>query len=375
MWFRRLRKSPWLSSKISIGLPAFPKKLAKSLKSSRLRIFTLFLAVTLGLIWLVPQPVRSQQRPRDAELTLVSFAVTKAAYDRIIPNFVAKWKQENNGQNVKFNQSYGGSGTQTRAVISGLEADVVHLALAFDTNRIQQAGLIQPGWERELPSNSIVAKSVVALVTRPGNPKRIQGWSDLARNGVSVITANPKTSGVARWNFLALWGSVVRNGGNEQAARNFVNQVYRNVPILPRDAREASDVFYKQNQGDVLINYENEILLARQQGETEPFIIPPVNISIDTPVAVVDKNVDKHGTRRIAEAFVRYLYTPEAQREFAKVGFRPVNAAVDSEFSRNFPRINNLFTVDSLGGWNGTQTRFFADGAVFDQIQTALNRR
>ncbi|MFB2978196.1 sulfate ABC transporter substrate-binding protein [Microseira sp. BLCC-F43] len=375
MWFRRLRKSPWLSSKISIGLPAFPKKLAKSIKSSRLRIFTLFLAVTLGLIWLVPQPVRSQQRPRDAELTLVSFAVTKAAYDRIIPNFVAKWKRENNGQNVKFNQSYGGSGTQTRAVISGLEADIVHLALALDTNRIQQAGLIQPGWERELPSNSIVAKSVVALVTRPGNPKRIQGWSDLARNGVSVITANPKTSGVARWNFLALWGSVVRNGGNEQAARNFVNQVYRNVPILPRDAREASDVFYKQNQGDVLINYENEILLARQQGETEPFIIPPVNISIDTPVAVVDKNVDKHGTRRIAEAFVRYLYTPEAQREFAKVGFRPVNAAVDSEFSRNFPRINNLFTVDSLGGWNGTQTRFFADGAVFDQIQTALNRR
>ena len=375
MWFRRLRKSPWLSSKISIGLPAFPKKLAKSIKSSRLRIFTLFLAVTLGLIWLVPQPVKSQQRPRDAELTLVSFAVTKAAYDRIIPNFVAKWKRENNGQNVKFNQSYGGSGTQTRAVISGLEADIVHLALALDTNRIQQAGLIQPGWERELPSNSIVAKSVVALVTRPGNPKRIQTWSDLARNGVSVITANPKTSGVARWNFLALWGSVVRNGGNEQAARNFVNQVYRNVPILPRDAREASDVFFKQNQGDVLINYENEVLLARQQGETEPFIIPPVNISIDTPVAVVDKNVDKHGTRRIAEAFVRYLYTPEAQREFAKVGFRPVNAAVASEFSRNFSRINNLFTVDSLGGWNGTQTRFFADGAVFDQIQTALNRR
>ena len=375
MWFRRLRKSPWLSSKISIGLPAFPKKLAKSIKSSRLRIFTLFLAVTLGLIWLVPQPVKSQQRPRDAELTLVSFAVTKAAYDRIIPNFVAKWKRENNGQNVKFNQSYGGSGTQTRAVISGLEADIVHLALALDTNRIQQAGLIQPGWERELPSNSIVAKSVVALVTRPGNPKRIQGWSDLARNGVRVITANPKTSGVARWNFLALWGSVVRNGGNEQAARNFVNQVYRNVPILPRDAREASDVFFKQNQGDVLINYENEVLLARQQGETEPFIIPPVNISIDTPVAVVDKNVDKHGTRRIAEAFVRYLYTPEAQREFAKVGFRPVNAAVASEFSRNFSRINNLFTVDSLGGWNGTQTRFFADGAVFDQIQTALNRR
>ena len=175
---------------------------------------------------------------------------------------------------------------------------------------------------------------------------------------------------MARWNFLALWGSVTQTGGNDQAATNFVRQVYANVPVLPKDAREASDVFYKQGQGDVLINYENEILLAKQQGETEPFMIPQVNISIDNPVAVVDKNVDKHRTRAVAQAFVQYLYTPEAQREFAKVGFRPVNAAVAGEFSRNFPRIGKLFTISQLGGWDGAQRRFFGDGGLFDQIQT-----
>ncbi|MCL1474570.1 sulfate ABC transporter substrate-binding protein [Argonema antarcticum] len=369
MSYRRLRKWALFPSWKKISLPAFFEKSAKLLKSSFFRGFILLFAVGLGFTWLIPQPARSQQ-PGNVELTLVSFAVTKSAYDRIIPGFVAKWKREHN-QNVRFNQSYGGSGSQTRAVIDGLEADIVHLALAFDITRIQQAGLIQPGWEREVPNGGVVSKSVAALVTRPGNPKRIQNWSDLAKSGVKVITANPKTSGVARWNFLALWGSVTQNGGNDQAARNFVGQVYANVPVLPKDAREASDVFYKQGQGDVLINYENEILLARQQGETEPFIIPQVNISIDNPVAVVDKNVDKHRTRAVAQAFVQYLYTPEAQREFAKVGFRPVNATVAGEFSRNFPRIGKLFTISQLGGWDGAQRRFFADGGIFDQIQVA----
>ncbi|MFB2897357.1 sulfate ABC transporter substrate-binding protein [Aerosakkonemataceae cyanobacterium BLCC-F50] len=339
-----------------------------------IRLFALLLAFGLSFGWVLQSHPAVSQQPGNVQITLVSFAVTKSAYDRIIPKFVAKWKKET-GQNVTFTQSYGGSGSQTRAVIDGLEADVVHLALALDTNRIQQAGLIQPGWEGELPNNSIVSRSVVALVTRPGNPKGIKGWQDLAKNGVSVITANPKTSGVARWNFLALWGSVVRTGGNQQAARNFVSQVYRNVPVLPRDAREASDVFYKQGQGDVLLNYENEILLAKQQGETEPYIIPQVNISIDNPVAVVDKNVDKHKNRQVVEAFVKYLFSPEAQTDFAQVGFRPVNTNVAAQFSSKFPRISNLFTVSQLGGWNGTQTQFFADGAMFDQIQGSIGRR
>ncbi|RUT10385.1 sulfate-binding protein [Chroococcidiopsis cubana SAG 39.79] len=247
---------------------------------------------------------------QDVELTLVSFAVTKAAHDAIVPKFVEQWKQEHN-QNVTFKTSYGGSGSQTRAVIDGLEADVVHLALALDTSRIEKAGLIEPGWEKEVPDNGIVSKSVAALVTRPDNPKGIKTWEDLAKDGVSLITADPKTSGIARWNFLTLWNSAIKTGASEEQALDFVTRVYGNVPILTKDAREATDVFFKQGQGDALINYENEILLAQQKGEKVSYIIPDVNISIDNPIAVVDRNVDKHGTREVAEAFVKYLFTPE----------------------------------------------------------------
>ena len=311
----------------------------------------------------------------DVRLTLVSFAVTKAAHDAIIPKFVEQWKKEHN-QNVSFDQSYGGSGSQTRAVIDGLEADVVHLALALDTQRIEQAGLIAPGWEKEVPDNGIVSKSVTVLVTRPENPKGIKTWADLAKNGVSVITADPKTSGVARWNFLALWNSAIKAGGNEAKARDFVTSVYRNVPILTKDAREATDIFFKQGQGDVLINYENEVLLAQQKGVKASYIIPDVNISIDNPIAVVDKNVDKHGTRQAAEAFVKYLFTPEAQREFAKAGFRPVNKTVaqTKEFTSRYPQIKTLSTVQEFGGWDGVQKKFFADGAIFDQVQAQIKR-
>ncbi|MBD0347278.1 MAG: sulfate ABC transporter substrate-binding protein, partial [Coleofasciculus sp. Co-bin14] len=200
----------------------------------------------------------------DVELTLVSFAVTKAAHEKVIPKFVEQWKKEHN-QNVTFKQSYAGSGTQARAVIDGLEADVLHLALALDTKKVEKAGLIQPGWEQEAPNNAIVSKSVAAIVTREGNPKGIKTWEDLAKPGVQVITANPKTSGGARWNFLALWGSVTKNGGDENKALDLTTKVIKNAPVLPKDAREASDVFFKQGQGDALINYENEMILAGQQ--------------------------------------------------------------------------------------------------------------
>lgn len=308
----------------------------------------------------------------DVELTLVSFAVTRAAHEAIIPKFVEKWKQEHN-QNVTFNQSYGGSGSQARAVIDGLEADIVHLALALDVQKIEKAELIESGWEQEAPNNAIVSKSVAAIVTREGNPKGIKDWPDLAKNDVKVITANPKTSGGARWNFLALWGSVTRTGGNEAKAQEFVTKVYKNVPVLPRDAREASDVFFKQGQGDALINYENEVILAGLNGEKLPYIIPEVNISIDNPIAVVDKNVDKHGNREVAEAFVEFLYTPEAQREFAKVGFRPVDPSVGEEpqVTKQYKKLNTVFTVQDLGGWNTIQKQFFDDGAVFDKMQAA----
>lgn len=308
------------------------------------------------------------QNPRTIEITLVTYAVTKAAYDKIIPKFQEQWKRDNNGQEIIVNTSYGGSGSQTRAVIDGLEADVVALALALDTKKIEQAGLIEPGWEQEAPNNAIVTRSVIAFVTRPGNPKRIRTWADLAQPDVKVITANPKTSGGARWNFLGLWGSVTQNGGTEDQAKEFVSQIYKNVPVLPRDAREATDVFFNQEQGDVLLNYENEVILAGQQGQQSFSVVPPTNISIDNPVAVVDEVVDKNNTRAAAEAFVKFLYTPEAQREFASVGFRPVDAQVSREVESRFPRISKLYTVQELGGWDSIQRKFFDDGAIFDQI-------
>lgn len=305
---------------------------------------------------------------KTVKLTLVSYAVTQSAYEKIIPQFVEQWK-EKTGQTVVVEQSYGGSGSQTRAVIDGLEADVVSLALALDTQKIQKAGLIEAGWESELPNDSIVHKSVAALVTREGGVK-IGKWSELAQNNLKVITANPKTSGGARWNFLALWGAVTEAGGREAEAEAFVEKIFNNAPVLPKDAREASDVFYKQGQGDVLINYENEILLAQKKGEALPYTIPTdYNISIDSPVAVVDANVDKHGTREVAEAFAEFLFTAQAQREFAKVGFRPIDEVVSKEFESQFPKVDKLFTVKDFGGWDAVQTKFFEDGAMFDKMQ------
>ncbi len=307
------------------------------------------------------------------QLTLVSYAVTRTAYENIIPKFAQQWKEQHN-QDVTFTESYGGSGSQTRSVIDGLEADVVALALALDTQQIEKAGLIQPGWEQEIPNNGIVHKSVAALVTRTGNPKGINSWEDLTKDGVKVITANPKTSGGARWNFLGLWGAITQTGGNEANAEQFTTKVFQNVPVLPRDARESSDVFFKQGQGDVLINYENEVILAEQNGQDVDYVVPEVNISIDNPIAVVDANVDKHGTREVAEAFVQYLFTPEAQREFAKVGFRPVDPMVATEFATQYPPIKTLFTIADLGGWDAVQTKFFVDDAIFDKILNKLNR-
>jgi sulfate transport system substrate-binding protein len=310
---------------------------------------------------------------KPAEITLVSYAVTQAAYEKIIPLFTDKWKQEHN-QEVTFNQSYGGSGSQTRAVIDGLEADVVHLSLALDTKKIEKAKLIQPGWEKEAPNDAIVTKSVGALVTRDGNPKGIKTWADLGKDGIKVITANPKTSGGARWNFLGVWGSVVKTGGTEAQAQELTTKVYKNVPVLTKDARESTDVFVKQGQGDVLINYENEAILAGLNGQKQTYVVPDVNISIDNPVAVVDANVDKHGTREVAEAFVKFLYTPEAQEEFAKVGFRSVDSSVAEKYSSTFPKVKTLFTAADLGGWDTIQTKFFADDAIFDKIQKGLGK-
>jgi sulfate transport system substrate-binding protein len=305
----------------------------------------------------------------NVKLKLVSYSVTKAAHDQIVPKFVEKWKKEHN-QNVTFEQSYGGSGSQARAVIEGSqEADVVHLALALDIQKIEQAGLIEPGWEIEAPKGGVVTRSVAAIVTRASNPKGINTWADLAKDGVKLIAANPKTSGIGIWELLALWGSVSQTGGDERQALEYATKVYQNAPVLTKNAREASDLFFKQGQGDVLINYENEVILAEMNGQKLPYVIPEVNISIDNPVAIVDKNVDKHGTKEVAEAFVDFLYSAEAQQEFAKLGYRPVNPSVVAEVAKNYPQLQTLFTVQDLGGWDAIQKKFFANGATFDKIQ------
>ncbi|WP_445636503.1 Sulfate-binding protein [Nostoc sp. DSM 114161] len=307
----------------------------------------------------------------NVKLTLVSYSVTSEAYKQIIPKFVQQWKKEHQ-QDVTFDESYEGSGSQALAVIDGLEADVVHLSLALDVDKLVQAGLIKQGWEKEAPNDAILTQSVGAIAIRQNNPKNIKTWTDLTQNQVQLITANPKTSGGARWNFLGLWGSAIKTGKNEAQALNFISNVYQHVPVLPKTARNATELFFKKGEGDALLNYENEMILSAQNGEKFSYVVPDVNISIDNPVAVVDTNADKHGTRLVAEAFVKFLYTPEAQREFVKLGFRSVDPTIAKEVESKYPKIKTLFKAQDLGGWEKIQKQFFNEGAIFDQIKSKI---
>lgn len=302
------------------------------------------------------------------ELLLVSYAVTKGAYDRLLPKFIASWKAKT-GQELAIKTSYGGSGTQTRAVIDGLDADVVTLALAADVHKLEETGFVDPGWEKEFPNASIITNSAVAFLVRPGNPKGVSTWADLTKPGITVVTANPKTSGGARWNFLGLWGSVTQAGGSQQQAEAFVSRVYKNVDNLPKDAREASDVFLKRDQGDVLLNYENEAILATRSGVlNDPFVVPELNIRIEGPVAVVDKVVERKGTRQAAEALATYLFSEEAQTIFAEEGFRPTNPAVWARVKDRFAPVKQFFTVADFGGWPKVNNEFFGDEGLWDRL-------
>jgi sulfate/thiosulfate transport system substrate-binding protein len=319
-------------------------------------------------------PVANQSK--DVEVTLVSYAVPKAAHDAILPKFAAHWQKEK-GQTVIFKQSYGGSGSQTRAVMDGLEADITHLALAADTEKLVNAGLVRSDWQTHVPNNGTVAKTVAAIIVRPGNPKNIKTFEDLARADVKWVTADPKTSGGARWNFMALWNDALKNNGNDEAkAKEFVTRAYQNVAVLAKDAREATDAFSKQGQGDALINYENEVILAKQKGEQLDYVVPDVNVSIETPLSVIDQNVDEHGTREVTEAFATFLFTPEAQAEFVRLGFRPSDeaAAKTKENKDKYPAVKTLSTINDFGGWGDVQQKYFEDGAIFDQIQAQVKQ-
>jgi sulfate/thiosulfate-binding protein len=303
------------------------------------------------------------------QLLNVSYDPTRELYVEFNAAFAKFWKAKS-GTDVRFRQSHGGSGSQARAVIDGLEADVVTLALAYDIDAIAQSGLIDKGWQKRLPQNSSPYTSTIVFLVRKGNPKGIKDWSDLVRSGVQVITPNPKTSGGARWNYLAAWEFAKRRGGgNDAKAREFVTALFKNVPVLDSGARGATTTFVQRGIGDVLLAWENEAYLAiAEEKDKVEIVAPSISILAEPPVTVVDKVVAKKGTKAMADAYLQFLYSPEGQEIAAKHYYRPRDAKVAAKYANRFANVQ-LFTIDeAFGGWQAAQKAHFADGGTFDQI-------
>jgi sulfate transport system substrate-binding protein len=300
----------------------------------------------------------------------VSYDPTRELYQDVNAAFAQAWKEQT-GQVVTINQSHGGSGKQARSVLDGLEADVVTLALSYDVDAIAKGGLIHPDWQARLPGNSAPYTSTIVFLVRRGNPKRIKDWDDLVKPGVTVITPNPKTSGGARWNYLAAWGFALREYGHDDAkARDFVARLYKNVAVLDTGARGSTVTFVERGLGDVFISWENEALLVTQHLAKDRFeiVVPSVSILAEPPVTVVDQVVDKRSTRHLAEAYVQFLYEETAQDIAAKHYYRPRLPAVAATYAAQFQAVN-LFTIDEVfGGWATAQKTHFSDGGVFDHI-------
>ena len=307
----------------------------------------------------------------DTTLLNVSYDPTREFYKAINEQFAAKWKAET-GEDVTIEQSHGGSGKQARAVIDGLEADVVTLALAYDIDAIaQNSDLLAKNWQTRLPNNSSPYTSTIVFLVRKGNPKGIKDWPDLIKDGVEVITPNPKTSGGARWNYLAAWAYALKqSGGDEDKAKQFVADLYSRVPVLDTGARGSTTTFVQRGIGDVLLAWENEAFLAINElgPDQVEIVVPSSSILAQPPVAVIDKNVDDHGTRKVAEAYLEYLYSPEAQEIAAKNFYRPIDKAVAEKYKSQFPDIPMVTIDDTFGGWQEAQKKHFADGGIFDQI-------
>jgi sulfate/thiosulfate transport system substrate-binding protein len=306
-----------------------------------------------------------------AQVTLlnVSYDPTRELYQQYNPAFAKHW-QSVSAQKVAVKQSHGGSGKQARTVIDGLEADVVTLALAFDVEAIAQKGLIAPGWEKRLPHNSAPYTSTIVFLVRKGNPKGIQDWDDLVKPGIKVITPNPKTSGGAQWNYLAAWEYAKRKYGGDDKAREFVANLYRNVPVLDSGARGSTTTFVERGIGDVFISWENEAFLAQKELGAGRFeiVVPSLSILAEPTVAVVDRNVERRGTRKAAEAYLQYLYSEEGQEIAAQNFYRPTDAKVAKKYEKQFPKVT-LFTIDqAFGGWQKASKTHFQDGGTFDQI-------
>jgi sulfate/thiosulfate-binding protein len=307
----------------------------------------------------------------DVSLLNVSYDPTRELHADLGKAFAAKYQAET-GKTLEVKSSHGGSGRQARSVIDGLAADVVTLALAYDIDAIADKGLLAADWQKRLPQNSSPYTSTIVFLVRKGNPKGIKDWDDLAKPGVKVITPNPKTSGGARWNYLAAWGYELKKTGSEAKARDFVKAIFANVPVLDTGARGSTITFVERNVGDVLISWENEAFLAiNELGKDKlEIVVPSVSILAEPPVAVVDKVVDKKGTRAPAEAYLKFIYSKDGQQIAARNYYRPRDPEVIKANERNFPKVN-LFTIDELfGGWRAAQKKHFDDKGVFDEIYT-----
>ncbi|MBA2935344.1 sulfate ABC transporter substrate-binding protein [Sphingomonas sp. CGMCC 1.13654] len=326
---------------------------------------------------LIVGPIASsaaQAAPAPVALLNVSYDPTRELYEDINAAFVKDWKAKT-GQDVTIRQSHGGSGAQARSVIEGSPADVVTLALAYDIDSIaSKAQLLPTNWQTRLPDRSTPYYSTIVFLVRKGNPKGIKDWSDLVKPGVQVITPNPKTSGGARWNYLAAWGYATKTYHGDQAkVRDYMTKLLRNVPVLDSGARGSTTTFVERGQGDVLLAWENEAFLAVNQLGQGKFdiVVPSVSIRAEPPVSLVDKNVDQHGTRTVATAYLQYLYTRPAQQIIAKDYYRPIDPVVAKQYASKFPKLQ-LFTIDrNFGGWAKAQAAHFADGGSFDQIFAA----
>jgi sulfate/thiosulfate transport system substrate-binding protein len=309
---------------------------------------------------------------RDITLLNVSYDPTRELYQAIDAAFPKYWKAKT-GEDLKINASHGGSGAQSRAVQDGLDADVVTLALAYDIDAIANKGLIARDWQKKFRDNSTPYTSTIVFLVRKGNPKGLRDWADIARPGVGVVVANPKTSGGARWAYLAAYGWALKQpGATDASARDYIRKVYANVPVLDSGARGSTVTFAQREVGDVLLAWENEAWLSLKEFGADKFdvVYPAASILAEPPVAIVDKVVDRKGTRAVAQAYLEYLYTPEAQEIEAKNFYRPTDPAVAAKYAARFPRLKLFSIDDTFGGWTKAQATHFADGGVFDQIYT-----
>jgi len=305
------------------------------------------------------------------ELLNVSYDPTRELYQDFNAAFAKHWEGKT-GEKIAVKQSHGGSGKQARTVIDGQQADVVTLALAYDIDEISaRAKSLPVDWQKRLPNNSAPYTSTIVFLVRKGNPKGIKDWDDVVKPGISVVTPNPKTSGGARWNYLAAWGFALKKFGNDEAkAREFISKLYKNVPVLDSGARGATTTFVERGIGDVLLAWENEAFLAVKElgPEKVDIVVPSISILAEPPVALVDKWADRHGTRKVAQAYLEYLYSPEGQEIAARNFYRPTDPKVAAKFANQFPSVNLLRIDEAFGGWQKAQKTHFADGGIFDQI-------